>query len=301
MKLSISTGTLEKRFGTKEMFRMMKEAGFDCADYGLDTWHPDRASVLDSLSYRMTEEETIAHYKAIKRMADEAGITIYQTHAIFGEYPACDCEEYVEATIKNIIATNVLGCRYSVIHPVRTPGRFFDEKKQEGFDFNLRLFKRLVPYLEKHNVSIGIEPMWLDDENRVICPSVCSRPEEILEFIEILGDKHFCACLDYGHVALTGKGTGDTVGGAIRKLEQHMKIVHIHEVDGVWDNHNAPYTYPGTMDWEDIIAAMRETGYAGTVNFEVGNAYYQNYPDRLIPEALRHLAAIGRDILDKIQ
>ena len=279
---------------------MMKEAGFDCADYGLDTWHPDRASVLDSLSYRMTEEETIAHYKAIKRMADEAGITIYQTHAIFGEYPACDCEEYVEATIKNIIATNVLGCRYSVIHPVRTPGRFFDEKKKEGFDFNLHLFKRLIPYLEKYDVSIGIEPMWLDDENRVICPSVCSRPEEILEFIETLGDKYFCACLDYGHIALTGKGTGDTVGGAIRKLGSHMKIVHIHEVDGVWDNHNAPYTYPGVMDWDDIISAMHEIGYTGTVNFEVGGAYYNNYPNRLIPEALRHLAVIGKDIVDRI-
>ncbi len=301
MKLSVSTGTLFNRFGIEQSLRMMKEAGFDCVDYGLDRWHPDRASVLESQSYRMSEEETVAQYQNIKKLADEIGIEIYQTHAIFGEFPACDCEEYVEATVKNIIATHTLGCRYSVIHPVRTPGRFFDEKKEEGFEFNLRLFQRLLPYLEKYDVVIGIEPMWLDDENRVICPSVCSRPEEILEFIRVLGDKHFCACLDYGHVALTGKGTGDTVGGAIRKLGQHMKIVHIHEVDGVWDNHNAPYTYPDVMDWDDIIAAMRGTGYAGTVNFEVGPAYYNNYPDRLIPEALRHLAAIGRDILDQIQ
>ena len=296
MALSISTGTLEARFGTRELFRMMKEAGFDCADYGLDSWCPDREAVINSKSYRMSVEETVAHYKEIKRIADEEGITIYQTHAIFGEFPACDCPEYREATVKNIIATNVLGCRYSVIHPVRTPGRFFDEKKEEGFAYNLDLFRFILPYLEKYNVTVGIEPMWLDDENKVICPSVCSRPEEILEYIGLLGDEHFCACLDYGHVALTGKGTGDTVGGCIRKLGKAMKIVHIHEVDGVWDNHNAPYTYPGTMDWEDIISAMHEIGYEGTVNFEVGGAYYNNYPDRLIPEALRHLAAIGRDI-----
>jgi len=298
MKISISTGTLEKRFGTREMFRMMKEAGIEYADYGLDTWHPDAASIRASKSYRMSVEETVAHYKEIKRIADEEGITIYQTHAIFGEFPACECPEYREATVKNVIATNILGCRYSVIHPVRTPGRFFDEKKEEGFAYNLDLFRYLVPYLEKYDVTIGIEPMWLDDENKVICPSVCSRPEEILEFIDVLGDEHFCACLDYGHVALTGKGTNDTVGGCIRKLGQHMKIVHIHEVDGVWDNHNAPYTYAGTMDWEDIRAAMREIGYNGTVNFEIGAAYYDNYPDRLIPAALRHLAAIGRDLAE---
>lgn len=296
MKISISTGTLEKRFGTREMFRMMKAAGIEYADYGLDTWHPDADSIRSSQSYRMSVEETIAHYREIKRIADEEGITIYQTHAIFGEFPACECPEYREATVKNIIATNVLGCKYSVIHPVRTPGRFFDEKKEEGFAYNLDLFRFLVPYLEQYGVTIGIEPMWLDDENKVICPSVCSRPEEILEFIDLLGEEHFCACLDYGHVALTGKGTGDTVGGCIRKLGHHMKIVHIHEVDGVWDNHNAPYTYPGTMDWDDIRAAMREIGYEGTVNFEIGGAYYNNYPDRLIPEALRHLAAIGRDL-----
>lgn len=296
MKISISTGALEKRFGTREMFRMMKAAGIDYADYGLDTWHPDAESVKRSESCRRSVEETVAHYAEIKRIADEEGITIYQTHAIFGEFPACECPEYREATVKNIIATNVLGCKYSVIHPVRTPGRFFDEKKEEGFAYNLDLFRFLVPYLEKYGVTIGIEPMWLDDENKVICPSVCSRPEEILEYIDLLGEAHFCACLDYGHVALTGKGTGDTVGGCIRKLGRHMKIVHIHEVDGVWDNHNAPYTYPGTMDWDDIRAAMREIGYAGTINFEVGNAYYGNYPDRLIPEALRHLAEIGKDL-----
>ncbi|MBQ8309805.1 MAG: sugar phosphate isomerase/epimerase [Clostridia bacterium] len=296
MKISISTGMLEKRFGTREMFRMMKAAGIEYADYGLDTWHPDAESVRNSRSYKMSVEETVTHYKEIKRIADEEGITIYQTHAIYGEFPACECPEYREATIKNIIATNILDCRYSVIHPVRTPGRFFDEKKEEGFAYNLDLFRYLLPYLEQYNVTVGIEPMWLADENKVICPSVCSRPEEILEYIDILGEEHFCACLDYGHIALTGKGTGDTVGGCIRKLGPHMKIVHIHEVDGIRDNHNAPYTYPGTMDWDDIRAAMREINYAGTVNFEVGGAYYNNYPDRLIPEALRHLAAIGRDL-----
>ena len=123
MKISISTGTLEKRFGTREMFRMMKAAGIEYADYGLDTWHPDADSIRSSQSYRMSVEETIAHYREIKRIADEEGITIYQTHAIFGEFPACECPEYREATVKNIIATNVLGCKYSVIHPVRTPGR----------------------------------------------------------------------------------------------------------------------------------------------------------------------------------
>lgn len=300
MKLSISTGTLEKRFGTEETFRLMKEAGFDFADYGLDNWNPDRASVIASQSYQRSVEETVAHYTELRRLAEKHGITVYQTHAIFGEFPACDCEEYFEATVKNIIATNTLGCRYSVIHPIRTPGRMYDEKYEEGHAYNLALFKRILPYLEKYGVTVGIEPMWLDDENKVIHSSVCSRPEEILQFIKELGSEHFCACPDFGHVALTGKETNDTVGGFLRKLGDAVKMVHIHEVGGIRDNHTAPYIYRNIMDWEDIIAAMREINYTGTVNFEVGAEYYNCYSDAMIPEALRHLAAIGKDMLDQI-
>ncbi|MBQ9785525.1 MAG: sugar phosphate isomerase/epimerase [Clostridia bacterium] len=298
MKISISTGYLEHRYGTREMFRMMKAAGIDYADYGLERWCRDVEAVRASNGYRMSVEETIAHYTEIRRIADEEGITIYQTHAIFGEFDACDCPEYLEATVKNIIATNILGARYTVIHPVRTPNRIYDNEKEFCFDYNVKLFRTVLPYLKQYNIKIGVEPMWRHDENRIIRPSVCARPEEILEFIDVMGDEYFCACFDYGHVGITCKDTGDTVGGAIRKLGKTMEIVHIHEVDstGLNDNHDAPYTYPNSMDWDDIRAAMQEIGYAGTVNFEVGPAYYAKYPDRLMPEALRHLAAIGRDL-----
>lgn len=301
MKLSISTGTLFQRFGIEETFRLMKAAGFDCADYGLDTWNPDRAAILASQSYQRSEEETVRYYTQIRELSEKYGISIYQTHAIFGEFPACDCEEYYEATVKNIIATHTLGCRYSVIHPIRTPGRTFDNNYDECHAYNLSFFKRIRPTLEKYGVTVGIEPMWLDDENKVIHSSVCSRPEEILQFIDELGSANFCACPDFGHVALTGKETGDTVGGFLRKLGDTVKMVHIHEVGGIRDNHTAPYTYKGAMDWEDIIRAMREIGYAGTVNFEVGGEYYNLYSDAMIPEALLHLAAIGRDIAEQIQ
>lgn len=295
MKISISTGTLEARFGTRKMFRLMKAAGIDYADYGLSSWCRDREAVRGAECYKMSVEETVAHYKEVRRIAEEEGITIYQTHAIFGEFDACDCPEYREATVKNIIATNVLGARYTVIHPVRTPNRVFDNEKEFCFHYNVELFRYVLPYLKEYNVKIGVEPMWMHDADLMIRPSVCARPEEILEFIDVMGSEYFCACFDYGHVGITGKDTGDTVGGAIRKLGKAMEIVHIHEVEasGRVDNHNAPFTYACSMDWEDIRAAMREVGYSGTVNFEVGPSYYGNYPDALIPEALRHLAAIG--------
>ena len=34
----------------------------------------------------------------------------------------------------------------------------------------------------------------------------------------------------------------------------------VHEVDGVRDNHNAPFTYPNVMDWDDIRAVKNAVG-----------------------------------------
>ena len=297
MKISVSTGWLEKKLCTQKMFRMMKEAGIDAADYGLSNWIPNIEALKQMDDYKRSDEEVIAHYTAVRKMAEAEGIEIYQTHAIFGAFAICDTPEYRDITRKHILATYALGARYTVIHPIATPGRIMDEKKEECFAYNLDLFRAMLPHLHKYGVKIGVEPMWTRDRDGIIRPTVCSRPEEILEFINVLGNEHFCACFDYGHVALTGNDTGDTVGGAIRKLGKAMEIVHIHEVDGIQDNHTAPYSFHGTMDWEDIIAAMHEIGYAGTVNFEVGGQYYAKYPERLLPEALRHLAAIGKDII----
>ena len=131
MKISISTGSLVYRFGVRKAFALMKEAGIEYADFGLAPWCKDADAVRATPLYQMSMEETVKHFTEIRRIADEEGITIYQTHAIFGEFEACDCPEYREATVKSIVATSILGARYTVIHPVRTPGRLFDEKKEE--------------------------------------------------------------------------------------------------------------------------------------------------------------------------
>lgn len=295
MKLSICTWHLEKRFGTEKAFRMIKKAGFDALDYNIDDWCGNLEQLQACTSFGMSEDEVRAHYTGIYEIARREGLEIGQTHAIFGVPAFRDYYDlFFAQTVNAIIATNAMHCRHTVIHPVAIPGRIGDELKDECHELNLKFFRVLLPYLQKYDVKIAVEPMW-DRVDGIIRPTICSRPEEILEFIDEMGSEHFCACPDLGHFALTGEQTGDTPAGALRKLGKAVEIIHAHEVENNEDRHTKPYTY-GTMDWSDIMAALREIGYQGNLNFEVGGNYFGKYPDSLVPEALRHLAEIGKDM-----
>ena len=70
--------------------------------------------------------------------------------------------------------------------------RRYDRLYRENFDLNVEYFGKMQPYLKEYGVKVAIENMWhWDDEKKVICPSVCSSPEELLLLCETLGDTYF--------------------------------------------------------------------------------------------------------------
>ena len=299
MKLSLCTGSLEQRFGYERAFEMIKAAGFDALDYGVDGWWDGKEETMAKINcLGKSESEIREYYGARYECAAKIGLEIGQTHSIFGPTAFLKHRDiFVEITKNNILATNVLHSQYTVIHPIITPGRMVKDGYEECHALNLEFFRSLIPDLEKYGVKIAIEPMWVRDSEKNIRATVCSYPEEILQFLDELGTEHFCACPDLGHIALTESDTGDTPGSVIRKLGSATKVIHAHEVTKNIDSHTKPYTFAGSMDWDDIGAALREVGYTGTFNFEIGDAYYGAYPDELIPEALAHLAKIGKNIV----
>ena len=304
MLISVSTWSLEARFGAKKMFEMLRDAGIRAADYNIDDWIGNRAQMDARPNSKRSEEEVIAYYSEIRRYADESGVVIGQTHAAFGPVGVYTGElraEMIKATINAIIATHVLGARYVVIHPLNILGRLYDEQLEECRELNRAFFSELVPYLKKYNVKVGMENMWGMDKEGIIRPCVCSRPEEILEYINMIDPDCFCACPDLGHFVLTGNDTNDTPATALRKLGSQVKLIHAHEVDGKRDNHSAPYDFDKPMDWNGIADALRDIQYDGTLNFEIGGYYYNRFPDELVLESLRHVAAIGEQMIARIE
>ena len=115
MKIAASSLWLERRYGYEKAFRMMKDAGFDAVDYGIDDWVGNDEGFKKSRCYKMSDEELTDHFTKIYECARDTGIEIAQTHAIFGAPASLQFPElFKTVTERSIFATSLLHCKYVV-------------------------------------------------------------------------------------------------------------------------------------------------------------------------------------------
>ena len=293
MLTSSSSVTLIRRFGNEETFRIFQSCNIDAIDYPVDGGTPTIEALQKANVYRLSEDEVIAKFKAIKESADRHNVVVGQTHAIFGAFEPSDTDEFIDITIKDILATHVLGAHHTVVHPIILPGRICNERRDENFEYNLKFYRKLIPALEKWNVKCAIENLFCRDGDGVVRASECSDPQEILDYISELGSDNFCACADTGHFRLSQKDTGISVGDCIRKLGPALEVLHVQENDGISDLHVVPYTLRDVMDWEDMISALKEICYNGNMNFEI-MPFVKQFPDELSEAAMSHVGKVAR-------
>jgi len=72
----------------------------------------------------------------------------------------------------------------------------------------------------------------------------------------------------------------------------------VHDVDGIDDTHTAPYF--GVINWDQVMAALKEINYEGDFTFEVAGQYLNPLPKELFASALYHLAETGRYLMKKL-
>lgn len=291
MKLSICSGSLQKAAG-RDMFRVMKECGFDACDLNLAT------------VWGMTDGAMREYCARVCTLADEAGIVIGQTHAGF-QFPreaGDDWHAVTEQAVDAIKATGYLGSPFCIVHPARFPGRYNHHLVEENYKKAVESYKKLIPYLEEHNVVCCIENMWDRDPHfGRICGTILSRADELARMCDELNEAapgYFGICVDTGHCELTQ----DPAPEMLRICGSRVKALHCHDTDGISDLHTLPFSIHGApvgcepmrTDWEDVMRALSEIGYEGTLNFEV------SVPDPapIIPAGVRYLGKIGRYLLD---
>ena len=73
-------------------------------------------------------------------------------------------------------------------------------------------YKSYIPYCEKFGIKVATENMWQwDDVNKKIIDSVCSKPKEFCELIDVINSKWIVGCLDIGHAQLVGEDIGNFI------------------------------------------------------------------------------------------
>lgn len=130
-------------------------------------------------------------------------------------------------------------------------------------------------YAKARGVTLCVENMYT------------TYPEELREIV----DRMACgACWDVGH-ANFGKHPQYE---SMTLLGKRIRVLHLHDNYGTRDDHSMPYF--GTIDWDEIMRALRDIGYEGTFNYEVAATHL---PMALREDHARYLVDAAKMLLGR--
>ena len=272
MKLGVTVDNFNC-FG-KDRFKKMKEYGFDYGNY-----------VIMDLPEGMTEEEFEAQIMEDKRLADEAGVKIFQIHGPWRHPPRDDTPERraerLETMKRSIRLTGKMGVKYWVIHPIMPFGTRCEPYPDTFWQVNLDFFRELLPTAKEAGVVICYENMPMKALS-------ISPPAETLRFIREINDENFKFCLDTGHANVLGISAGE----AVRMAGDDLNCLHIHDNIKSLDLHLFPLM--GTLDWKDFCQALVDINYQGVFMMEVSK--FKAGSEKTTDLELRYLRSLIDDI-----
>lgn len=296
MKLSIQTGGLSDFIGIEKACRLIREAGFEGVDWGLNYIDSKafRDKQLPPCIWQKSLEEIQAHFQPELDCIRKSGLEIVQAH---GPYPSYvrDFPEY-EPYFLQIVQQSTryaasVGIPYFVVHGASLAPLDANHTPESIRDMNLRMYESLIPILQASDTVVCLEDLFATCKGHII-EGVCCDPDEAVWYIDYLNEKAgkecFGLCMDTGHLNLAGKSHAEF----IRKLGHRIKCLHLHDNGGSEDDHLAPYT--GTVPWRIVMDTLKEVGYSGDLNFETFAQVwpYQADPE-VVPSWLKLLRGMG--------
>ena len=265
--LSTGTNTLTEWYGIETAYKMIKKAGFDAVDYTLfNSWGMN--SLLSS------ESELKKFHRESAEMAKDNGIELFQAHAPM-RFGRQDDKQIENDIYGSALACGAAGIPYLVVHPIHTDISYGLKDYDAWKKRNLDMMRCLLPVLRDNNVYVCVENMYgKTPAAHTVCPTFPSYPEHLADYIdsmnELAGEKRFYACLDTGHMVLSGI----SAEYAVKALGDRIRVLHIHDNNGKSDEHTLPqidkdcYGCTGIVDWRAFTEALCEIGYTGTMNLE---------------------------------
>lgn len=236
-------------------YEILKKYGFDFVDFG--------AADTDTELYGMDEDAALSLMREIKARHDGLGIKIWQMHGPW-RYPPRDAtdEERAERLDKMkraVLLAECADCRYLVVHPLMPDMEdLVHDCADETYRINLSFMRELADFAAEHAVVICLENMPMRDLS-------LAKPLDILAFVREIDSPNFKICLDSGHVAVF---SGLSPAEALLSLGDYVKVLHIHDNDGIADRHRDPGQ--GIIDWQAFAGALETIDFDGVFSLEVG-------------------------------
>ena len=278
MLLSANMIRLHDVFGMKETFELFSRVGIEGMDFNNDV--PQYRSDAHGEDF----------YRQLAAHAAQCGITICQAHAPFpSSFPEADrSENRFDEIVLAMRNASYLGAPMIVVHPCTHLDYSAEGNAELLFDYNLDFYRRLIPYAREYGIKIAIENI-----GRV---SVTSTPERLSKLYDTLNDPVFTVCFDVGHCLLEQVDPAEAITALGHRLVNGC--THIHDNGGDTDAHTLPFY--GRVDWESVMRALAEIGYAGDLNYEA-SGFIKDLPHALYEDGLAFMARVGHYLISRFE
>lgn len=302
MQIGVQTKNVVYDANPEAGFRMLKRAGFSCSDFSLNgylsnasLYRFERNSFFDQ-----SVSELEAFFKPHKEGAAAAGIHINQMHMPYPNYvPNADRElnEYLWEVVapKSMAVCAYFGCRYIVIHGFKLAKNLGSEEAE--WERTADFLNYLAPMAKEMGITVCMENLYQSIGEHII-EGPCCNARKAAERIDRMNEKYGAEvlgfCFDTGHANLVGIDFEDFIA----TLGKRLKVLHIHDNDGVQDLHQIPYTFtkirenvPST-DWDGFLRGLKSINFDQVLSFETAPVL-SAFPEGLKEETLRFIAKIG--------
>ena len=231
VKISLSIGAVQMKYGDKRALELAAQAGFDAVDMGVEVYGK---GALPNV-YDMPEEEFRAYFEDLRDYAEQLGIQINQTHNLVDAFTPN--EEYNRRLAliakRGIEATAILGSQYTVFHCISTFQWGYGVPDSVMHIENQKMYAEFIPSAEKYGVHITLESIGRVTVNGVKGFDHFADPAKMLCELENLPTTWKAFCVDSGHAHAAAGGGYPDVADHIRQFKEHIRILHLKNTFGL--------------------------------------------------------------------
>ena len=287
MRIGIQTDLLDT-YGyarwKENMYNKIKEHGYDCTDLPMANTN----TAIYTLPIEKAKELVLQE----KKLADNAGVEIFQTHGPW-QWPPKDStpeerSERMEKMKKAIFFTHLLNCKNIVLHPLMPYGvtDLCTGNKENTLKLNNDFFSKLLETATKYDVTICLE-------NTPYPQFSLAKPNDLFEFAKKINHKNLKLCLDTGHAFVF---EDLSLNEEVKRIRTELRALHIHDNKLNEDLHLMPYF--GNIDWQSFADSLKETEYEGCFILETMPS--RKLPTPIFEEMCVSLAKIAKNIVSTI-
>jgi sugar phosphate isomerase/epimerase len=216
--------------------------------------------------------------RRVAEFISQLGMEVYSFHAPFD--PSIDItslnqqrrQHAMEEILKAAEAAAILGAHQFVIHPGPERTRQApDEEHKLRLENAAFVLNRISRRCQELGIGFVLENM--------LPHLMFGNISDILWIMGAIEKVTVGACLDTGHANLTGE-----IDRVIYKLSGHLKMVHINDNLGNFDDHLPPGK--GHIDWYQLLVRLAKIGFNGVFILELAGGEKRNIDD-VLEEARR--------------